>query len=116
MGGGSRSPLWTQIVADVTGRTVQLCGDDEISARGAAVLAAASAGVGVAAGLPTAERIAAVSTSMAAPALARGARRTPDASRRAAYEALFAVYAQLYPALRTVFADLQQATTPVTAP
>jgi xylulokinase len=123
MGGGSRSPLWTQVVADVTGRTVHLCGDnDEISARGAAVLAWAGAAVGTgtrtATGTATdpgpattlGERIAAASTSMAASALAGGARRVPRADERAAYDALFPVYRMLYPALRPAFAALRTIT------
>ena len=121
MGGGSRSPLWTQVVADVTGRTVHLCGDnDEISARGAAVLAWAGAatGTGTETGTETGtgtgtslgERIAAASTSMAAAALAGGARRLPRVDEGAAYDALFPVYRMLYPALRPAFAALQTIT------
>ncbi|HEX2805351.1 MAG TPA: FGGY family carbohydrate kinase, partial [Kineosporiaceae bacterium] len=44
MGGGSRSSLWVELIADITQRPVQLCDGAEISARGAAVLAVAATG------------------------------------------------------------------------
>ncbi len=45
MGGGVRSPLWRQIMADATGLPITPCLEDEISALGAGVLAMASTGV-----------------------------------------------------------------------
>ncbi len=45
MGGGSRSPLWRQIVADVLGRPLVLARGEEVSALGAAVVAMAALGV-----------------------------------------------------------------------
>ena len=64
MGGGSRSVLWSQIVADVTGRQIQLCEGGEISARGAAVSSWTGAGLRVPGSVerPT---VAAVSRAMA---------------------------------------------------
>ncbi len=44
MGGGSRSPLWCQIVADVTGKTVKRASSAEATNLGAGILAAAAAG------------------------------------------------------------------------
>ena len=93
MGGGSRSRLWSQIVADVTGRTVHLALGDQISARGAAVLARAQV-----TGAPLAQ----VSTSMSR--LGSSVEPRPEMTSR--YERLFAVQQQLYPRLREVFADL----------
>jgi xylulokinase len=43
-GGGTRSFLWNQILADVMGMPLSLTGDAEAAARGAAVLAAVAAG------------------------------------------------------------------------
>jgi xylulokinase len=45
MGGGSRSDLWCQVIADVTGRQVQRAGHAEATSLGAAVLAALGAGL-----------------------------------------------------------------------
>ncbi len=44
VGGGARSPLWLQMKADVTGRTVRVMASDESTALGAAMLAAVAAG------------------------------------------------------------------------
>ena len=44
MGGGVRSPLWRQIMADAIGLPITACMEDEISALGAGVLAMASTG------------------------------------------------------------------------
>jgi xylulokinase len=44
MGGGSRSALWCQIIADVTGKRATRAGTTEASALGAGILAAAAAG------------------------------------------------------------------------
>lgn len=98
MGGGSRSPLWAQIVADVTGRQLRLCDGEEISARGAAVLAWAGAGLG--------GDVREVSRRMGA----LGGTITPDAARAARYARLFAVQRELYPGLREVFARLASVT------
>ena len=42
MGGGARSGVWRQIMADVTGVPLTVCLEEEISALGAAVLAMAA--------------------------------------------------------------------------
>ena len=44
VGGGARSPLWLQMKADVTGRTVRVMASDESTALGAAMLAGVGAG------------------------------------------------------------------------
>lgn len=44
VGGGARSPLWLQMKADVTGRTIRVLTTDESTALGAAVLAGVAAG------------------------------------------------------------------------
>lgn len=94
MGGGSRSALWAQIVADVTGRELRLCQGEEISARGAAVLAWAGAGLG--------GDVRGTSRTMGALA----GTVTPDPSRATAYRRLFELQRQLYPRLRDVFTGL----------
>jgi xylulokinase len=98
MGGGSRSALWAQIVADVTGRPIQRCEGAEISARGAAVLGWAGA-------FPpaTVPEVSAAMTSL-------GEWIVPRPEVTVQYERLFAVQRQIYPRLREVFADLAAAT------
>lgn len=44
-GGASRSPIWAQMFADVTGRAIEVCGQEELGAVGAAVIAGTSIGV-----------------------------------------------------------------------
>ena len=96
MGGGSRSALWTQLVADITQLPVQIGTEDEVSALGAAVIARAWAGGQGPAGIPAA------AAAMSGPARVVHPRPEPAVT----YERLFAVYRQLYPALQPVFADL----------
>lgn len=44
MGGGARSALWTQILADVFGRPLEVCASGEVSALGAAAIALTAIG------------------------------------------------------------------------
>jgi len=97
-GGGSRSPLWRQIVADVTGKEVVACREAETTSLGAGMQAAAAAGWHG-------------SVREAAEAMSGvGARHTPDASTAARYDELFAVYHEIYPATAPLHAALQRAT------
>jgi len=97
-GGGSRSPLWRQIVADVTGKTIVACREAETTSLGAGMLAAAAAGWHGSV-LEAAEAMSGV-----------GARHTPDASMAARYDELFAVYREIYPRTAPLHAALQRAT------
>ncbi|WNB86605.1 FGGY-family carbohydrate kinase [Cellulomonas sp. ATA003] len=107
VGGGGRSPLWTQIVADITGRPVRVCADAEWSAAGAGVLArayldrSADAGASGAPGGPAGAPVA-----VAEPA---GRDVLPDPPTVQRYEALAAVHRRIYPALRDLFGDLLEA-------
>jgi len=87
-GGGARSPLWRQILADVLGVEVVTVTTTEGAAYGAALLA------GVGAGL-----FASVEAACQT-AVARTGRTVPDGERVERYEALYRAYAALYPALR----------------
>ncbi len=94
VGGGTRSAVWTQILADVTGRRIDLVPGDEVSARGAAIIARAhTTGVG-SAGIPALAHVMA----------ARGHAVHPDPATAAVYERRYPVYRMLYPALRDVLA------------
>ena len=92
MGGGTRSPVWCQLFADILQRPVVLAGSDEATALGAGVLAAVGAGL-----YASTEEAAAAMTSV-------GTHYEPQAHLRDTYDALFGVYRQIYPALRPVFA------------
>jgi xylulokinase len=95
-GGGSRSSLWRQIVADVTGKTVVACREDETTSLGAGMHAAAAAGWHGSL-LQAAEAMSGV-----------GARHTPSASTAARYDELFAVYRELYPRTAPLHEALQR--------
>jgi xylulokinase len=97
-GGGSRSALWRQIVADVTGKSVVACREAETTSLGAGMQAAAAAGWHQ-------------SVREAAEAMSGvGARHTPDASVATRYDELFAVYREIYPRTAPLHQALQRAT------
>jgi len=89
-GGGSRSPLWRQIQADVYGRAVDTVQADEGAAYGAAILAAVGIGL-----WPTVDA--------ACDALVRRATVTePRPAQIAAMNHQYAAYMRLYPALGSI--------------
>ncbi len=89
-GGGTASPLWRQILADVLEAEIATVSTSEGAAYGAAVLAAV--GAGWFASVADATDALVVATPVAAPG--------PDA---AAYAAAHALYRDLYPALAPLF-------------
>ena len=108
VGGGARSPLLDQVRADATGRPLQVAVRQDTGRRGEGGAPAADSLAGaailgaVAAGLQPDFR-------SAVGALHRGTRRRVYRPRRRfmpTYEALFASYRALYPALRRSFRDL----------
>jgi xylulokinase len=92
-GGGTRSPLWCQVLADVLGAEIATVNTAEGAAYGAGLLAAVGAGW-----FPTVEAAAAALVT-ASPVAAPG----PDV---AAYADVHAVYRGLYPALAATFRRL----------
>jgi xylulokinase len=95
MGGGSRSPLWCQIVADITGREVVVCKEVETTALGAAMHAAAATG-------------AFGSIQQAAEAMSgEGATYQPDDATSARYDRLYNdVYRGIYPGVAPLYKAL----------
>jgi sugar (pentulose or hexulose) kinase len=94
VGGASRSDLWMQIIADVTGRPVRTLGEDVEASLGAAMLAALGVGL------------------IDRDAVSRGwvrlvERARPEADARERYAALYAQYLALYPALKPVMHALR---------
>ncbi|MGI3785824.1 MAG: FGGY-family carbohydrate kinase, partial [Janthinobacterium lividum] len=102
LGGGSRSKVWCQIVADVMNRRVDVVREPESTCLGAGMLAASA--VGLHDGIREAsEAMSGVGTGF-----------VPEAGAVAAYDRLYRVYVKLYPALREMFAELAAAQTEAT--
>jgi xylulokinase len=96
-GGGSRSALWRQIVADVTRTPVVACREAETTSLGAGIHAAAASGWHG-------------SLLEAAEAMTgEGAVHTPTESTAARYDDLFAVYREIYPRTAPLHQALQDA-------
>ncbi|MEO3809546.1 FGGY-family carbohydrate kinase [Sphaerisporangium sp. B11E5] len=84
-GGGTRGGLWTQIVSDVTGLPQLIPAITVGAAYGAAYLAArTTVAAGIAGWNPPARTV------------------TPDPALRPAYDELYTLYRELYPATRTI--------------
>ncbi len=94
MGGGSRSPVWCQLIADIVQRPVVLAGEDEATCLGAGMLAAAGAGIHA--------DIAAASRAMSS----LGTRYQPDPASAELFTTLYNAYRAVYPALAPVFPAL----------
>jgi xylulokinase len=96
-GGGSRSALWRQIVADVTRKRVVACRASETTSLGAGILAAAAVGWHG-------------SLRDAAQAMTgQGAEHDPTEATAARYDELFAVYREIYPRTAALHRALQDA-------
>lgn len=98
LGGGSRSPVWCQIIADVMQRRVSVVREPESTCLGAGMLAAAA--VGLHESIPAAAAMmSGVSTSF-----------EPEPQAAATYDRLYEVYRDIYPSTRELFARLAEAT------
>lgn len=91
LGGGSRSPLWCQIMADVLGRTIKLVQEQESTALGAGIHAAAA--------LKLHGSLHAAADAMT------GIERSyaPDRDAHQLYSETFAAYRAIYPGLKATF-------------
>jgi xylulokinase len=98
MGGGSRSPLFCQMIADITGRPVTSCKEIETTCLGAAMMA-------VAATEDSGEL-----RDVAATMSGEGASYEPDEERVAFYDRIYnEVFKELYPRLSTLFPPFAEA-------
>jgi len=91
--GGAKSPLWRQIKADVTGLPVRAPTNVETTAAGAAILAAAGAGIHQD-----------VSSAAAAMVAYQAEEQQPDPASREVYDDAYRRYREVYFALKPVFA------------
>jgi xylulokinase len=96
-GGGSRSRLWRQILADVTRKTVVACRELETTSLGAGIHAAAAVGW-YASLVEAAEAMTGAGTS-----------HVPDEEAAARYDELFAIYREIYPRTAPLHRALQGA-------
>ncbi|WP_119071346.1 xylulokinase [Rubrobacter indicoceani] len=97
LGGGSRSALWCQIIADVMKRPISVAREAESTCLGSGMLAAAACGMhpGI---------------KEAAEAMSgTKAHFEPDDRRSVHYDELYEVYRDLYPSLRPVFPKITKA-------
>ncbi len=86
VGGAARSDLWMQIIADVTGYPVWTIREDVEAALGAARMAALGVGM--------------IALDDRDGWITLVERALPDRDRKARYDTVFGIYADLYPALR----------------
>lgn len=93
-GGGAANPVWSQIKADICGRPVAVGASSEPGLLGAAIIAFTGLG-----------RFASLVEAQAALVTA-AARFEPNPSRKAAYDALFALYLQSEQALAPISQEL----------
>jgi xylulokinase len=89
-GGGARSPLWRQILADVLGAELVTVNTTEGAAYGAALLAGVGAGAWP-------------DVAAACAATVRITGRTPPGPAAATYDQIYPSYRHLYPALSPTF-------------
>lgn len=97
MGGGARSVLWCQLLADVLHVPLVLAGHEESTCLGAGMLAAAGSGMH-----PDIRSAAAAMSSTRE-------RFDPDPAASARYDRLYEVYRQVYPAVRHLYRPLAEA-------
>jgi xylulokinase len=95
-GGGSKSRLWSQMLADLYGCPVSGMQSDEGAALGAALLGAVGAGLYT----TVQEACAAV--------IRRGGTLTPDAGKNSAYRPYFELYKKLYRTMKDDFRTLSK--------
>ena len=94
-GGGAKSPLWRQMIADLYGMPLRTLTSSEGAALGAAILGGVAAGI--------------------YPSVADGCRAAvkakettePDTARGDAYRKHYALYTRIYNALQSEFAALR---------
>lgn len=99
IGGGAKIAEWTQIKADITGRPHAVLQMNNAAVVGAALLAAAAAGVWSAAELTAASEQRLLNRDESAV----WRRFTPDPAWNSVYRRRFEIYRELYPALQPLF-------------
>ena len=96
LGGGSRSPLWCHIMADVLGRSGRLVREQECTALGAGIHAAAAVGF-----YPNIRAAADAMTGV-------DKTYSPDGASHRIYSGIFQAYRSLYPNLKSTFQSIAE--------
>lgn len=96
-GGGSKSPFWRQLLADICGLPVELpdMNSENSAALGAAILAAVGTGV-----------YSDVQSACDKIIRMRSAEYMPDSQNSALYDRVYRIFDELYPHLKDSFADI----------
>ncbi|MCF2706065.1 xylulose kinase [Arcanobacterium haemolyticum] len=102
MGGGTRSPLWRQMMADAVGVPLTVCVADEVSALGAAVLAMAGIGAHASNRADGAPDVATSAKAMAT----FGETIEPNMENHEVYRKVGAIQSRIYPVLQELFQEL----------
>lgn len=97
VGGPTRSPLWCQVIADVTGRPLNVVG--AVGSGGGAPLGDAMLAMNAAAGIPIRE--------MARTCLRVEREYAPSEEAAAVHDRRHRVYTELYPRIRDLYAQLE---------
>lgn len=92
IGGGAKSELWCQIIADATGCTLEIprMQSSDVTSLGAAIIAGEAVGM---LSRTAVNGFGVIDTKLI----------TPDSDTRSAYDAAYLTYSKLYPALRNLF-------------
>lgn len=98
LGGGSSSPLWCQIIADVMGRKVKIVREQETTSLGAGIHAAAAVGLHSSL-IEAADRMTGVEREY-----------HPRTDIHSTYSSFFVAYCSLYPNLKASFSLLSKIT------
>ena len=97
IGGGGQSAAWRRMLADIAGVEIQVLSTQAADATSLGAAIAAGVGVGLFRDLAHGAASIAVTESHA-----------PDPAARAIYDARYALYTSLYPALKPAFAQLAE--------
>ncbi len=92
LGGGAKSPFWSQLKADVTGKTVIVTDNEEEACLGAAIVA--GAGIGMFQNLKEASRRMVTVKE----------RYEPNHTNKEIYDVVYSKYIELYASLKSMFA------------
>jgi xylulokinase len=96
IGGGCKSEIWPQIISDITGHPLHIV-EHPLEAGAMAIAFTVAVGLGIYASMDEVDALIGIRQVV-----------TPDLSRKARYDDLYAAYRELYTALAPVYRRLSQ--------